>query len=319
MKKILLICFVAVVFLTNVFMTCSKMEETILKDNKTKVMKHNYIIINSVDNTPVEVEVSYSVYRTGNSENIVKTERKTTPFILGGEEVKIEYDSLELSFKGDIRSNYNKIRREFMPKGADYLYINNLSAVDLEYCVIGNEEVEYYSLKEISNLDISNKNDVNSKKMLKWYPTPIYKGTSILYLLYPEKSPQKQVYIYWKDMEKRDGLKIATASYAKSISLKTPIFGEVRLDSPYSLNKVLELYREEFTNKEQLFDNYEFYNNSCYSFSEESLRYSTKGENIKWYGIISAGDRLENKGQLYFINICGRSKGSDYFGEKGYY
>ena len=120
-------------------------------------------------------------------------------------------------------------------------------------------------------------------------------------------------------MEKRDGLKIATASYAKSISLKTPIFGEVRLDSPYSLNKVLELYREEFTNKEQLFDNYEFYNNSCYSFLQESLRYSTKGENIKWYGIISAGDRLENKGQLYFINICGRSKGSGYFGEKGYY
>ena len=65
-----------------------------------------------------------------------------------------------------------------------------------------------------------------------------------MYLLYPEKSPQKQVYIYWKDMEKRDGLKIATASYAKSISLKTPIFGEVSLDSPYSLNRVLELYRE---------------------------------------------------------------------------
>ena len=83
MKKILLRCFVVVVFLTNVFMTCSKMEETILKDNKTKVMKHNYIIVNSVDNTPVEVEVSYSVYRIGNSENIVKTERKTTPFILG--------------------------------------------------------------------------------------------------------------------------------------------------------------------------------------------------------------------------------------------
>ncbi len=60
------------------------------------MLKHNYIVVNSVDNSPAEVEVSYSVFINGNAENIVKTERKTTPFIIGGEEVKVVYDSLLL-------------------------------------------------------------------------------------------------------------------------------------------------------------------------------------------------------------------------------
>ena len=94
MKNLFLKTLVLFTFLTNVFMICSKPEIEIATSNKTKVLKHNYIVVNSVDNSPAEVEVSYSVFINGNAENIVKTERKTTPFIIGGEEVKVVYDSL---------------------------------------------------------------------------------------------------------------------------------------------------------------------------------------------------------------------------------
>ena len=63
---------------------CTKTEEEVIENIKTNSLKHNYIVVNSVDNSPAEVEVSYSVFISGNTKNIVKTERMTTPFIIGG-------------------------------------------------------------------------------------------------------------------------------------------------------------------------------------------------------------------------------------------
>ena len=127
MKNLFLKTLVLFTFLTNVFMTCSKPEIETATSNKTKVLKHNYIVVNSVDNSPAEVEVSYSVFINGNAENIVKTERKTTPFIIGGEEVKVVYDSLLFVHGTTRRFHQNELKRNYTPLGADYLSIKNLS------------------------------------------------------------------------------------------------------------------------------------------------------------------------------------------------
>ena len=216
MKHILLKIFGILAALLNICGMCSKPPEMEVKATKEKVFNHNYVVINSVDNSPVEVEVSYSIFVRGNSDNIIKTERKTTPCVLGGEEVKVIYDSLATMYAGEVKSTCNKIQRNYTPKGADYLSIKNLSlTTDIEYAVVGNQSITYYSLAELNSVDVGDKNAIPNKlKVLKSYPTPIYKETPVLYLLYPEKAPQTEVYVPWSEGRDDKGLFMTWSVYA---------------------------------------------------------------------------------------------------------
>ena len=60
MKHILLKIFGILAALLNICGMCNKPPEMEVKATKEKVFNHNYVVINSVDNSPVEVEVSYS-------------------------------------------------------------------------------------------------------------------------------------------------------------------------------------------------------------------------------------------------------------------
>ena len=312
MKNLFLKTLVLFTFLTNVFMTCSKPEIETATSNKSKVLKHNYIVVNSVDNSPAEVEVSYSVFINGNAENIVKTERKTTPFIIGGEEVKVVYDSLLFVHGTTRRFHQNELKRNYTPRGADYLSIKNLSSVAIEYAVVGNQKLEFLSANEIANSsDIVNKNQIDKTKVVKYLSgaAPVYKATSVLYLIKPELAPQTTVYVT-KGIYAPDGG--VSGREAVAVPLKTPNFGEIVANTPFSVAEVLSLYKQEYTYGNTLYPNYDAYmgRNTKDPNDRSILQQNYK---IKHYGIVSAGKSLENKGDIWFINIPNGIMGSNSF------
>ncbi|WP_315192150.1 hypothetical protein [Capnocytophaga sputigena] len=312
MKNLFLKTLVLFTFLTNVFMTCSKPEIETATSNKSKVLKHNYIVVNSVDNSPAEVEVSYSVFINGNAENIVKTERKTTPFIIGGEEVKVVYDSLLFVHGTTRRFHQNELKRNYTPRGADYLSIKNLSSVAIEYAIIGNQKLEFSSANEIANSsDIVNKNQIDKTKVVKYLSgaAPVYKATSVLYLIKPELAPQTTVYVT-KGIYAADGG--VSGREAVAVPLKTPNFGEIVANTPFSVAEVLRLYKQEYTYGNTLYPNYDAYmgRDTKDPNDRSILQHNYK---IKHYGIVSAGESLENKGEVWFINTPNGIMGSNSF------
>ena len=63
------------------------------------ILQHNYLAITTKDDLPGEVEVQYSIL--GNSgHNEVKTERLSTPCVIGGENVLVAYDSMLVDLQG---------------------------------------------------------------------------------------------------------------------------------------------------------------------------------------------------------------------------
>lgn len=280
-------------------MRCTKLE---YEEGGTKetFFKHNYILVNSKNNTPAQVEVSYSIFVAGNAENIVKTETLTTPFVFGGEDVKIFYK--EMLNKQTNNISFKDIIRNYSPKGADYISIKNLSNVDLEYCVIGNQPLKYYPVSEIDNWsNLSNKNQIDKSKVVKYSPTPIYRGTPLLYLLKPELAPQKEVYVPWA-FGSCDGVSCSISDVqAKLISLKTPVFGEVTANSPLSISEIIGLYREEYNAGYILYQDYQKFRRGQISSVNQSV-VSDRFIKIKHYGTIPANQTLSNTGQVWFVN-----------------
>ena len=312
MKNLFLKTLVLFTFLTNVFMTCSKPEIETATSNKSKVLKHNYIVVNSVDNSPAEVEVSYSVFINGNAENIVKTERKTTPFIIGGEEVKVVYDSLLFVHGTTRRFHQNELKRNYTPRGADYLSIKNLSSVAIEYAIIGNQELEYDPIQKITDRsDIINKNEINKSKVVKYLggANPIYKATPVLYLIKPELAPQTTVYVLKGIYSSEGGV---SGNKAVAVPLKTPNFGEVIAHTPFSVTDILSLYKQEYTSGNILYPEYDAYmdRGRPYNYSISQGKHY-----LKFYGTILPDKTLENTGQIWFINTFKGSYALDGFQE----
>ena len=299
MKKFFVKVFLIFSILISFQLKCTKPEIETATSNKTKVLKHNYIVVNSVDNSSAEVEVSYSVFINGNAENIVKTERKTTPFIIGGEEVKVVYDSLLFVHGTTRRFHQNELKRNYTPRGADYLSIKNLSSVAIEYAIIGNQELEYVPIQKITNRsDIINKNEIDKSKVVKYLggANPIYKATPVLYLIKPELAPQTTIYVLKGIYSSEGGV---SGNKAVAVPLKVPHFGEVIAHTPFSVADILSLYKQEYTSGNILYPEYDAYmdRGRPYNHSISQRKYY-----LKLYGTIDAGKTLENTGQIWFIN-----------------
>jgi len=306
MKKFFVKVFLIFSILISFQLKCTKIEEEVIENIKTNSLKHNYIVVNSVDNSPAEVEVSYSVFVEGNTENIVKTERKTTPFIIGGESVQVNYDSIVYIWHKKFHDYQRKLKRNYTPRGADYLSIKNLSSVAIEYAVIGNQN------NEIANSsDIVNKNQIDKTKVVKYLSgaAPVYKATSVLYLIKPELAPQTTVYVT-KGIYAPDGG--VSGREAVAVPLKTPNFGEIVANTPFSVAEVLSLYKQEYTYGNTLYPNYDAYmgRDTKDPNDRSILQHNYK---IKHYGIVSAGESLENKGEVWFINTPNGIMGSNSF------
>jgi len=312
MKKFFVKVFLIFSILISFQLKCTKPEIETAASNKTKVLKHNYIVVNSVDNSPAEVEVSYSVFINGNAENIVKTERKTTPFIIGGEEVKVVYDSLLFVHGTTRRFHQNELKRNYTPRGADYLSIKNLSSVAIEYAIIGNQELEYDPIQKITDRsDIINKNEIDKSKVVKYLggANPIYKATPVLYLIKPELAPQTTVYVLKGIYSSEGGV---SGNKAVAVPLKTPNFGEVIAHTPFSVTDILSLYKQEYTSGNILYPEYDAYmdRGRPYNYSISQGKHY-----LKFYGTILPDKTLENTGQIWFINTFKGSYALDGFQE----
>ena len=312
MKKFIVKVFLVFSIFISFQLKCTKIEEEVIENIKTNSLKHNYIVVNSVDNSPAEVEVSYSVFVEGNTENIVKTERKTTPFIIGGESVQVNYDSIVYIRDKKFHDYQRKLKRNYTPEGADYLSIKNLSSVAIEYAIIGNQKLEFLSADEIANSsDIVNKNEIDKSKVVK-YPSgaaPIYKAASVLYLIKPELAPQTMVYVLKGIYSSEGGV---SGNKAVAVPLKVPYFGEVIAHTPFSVADILSLYKQEYASGNILYPEYDAYmgRDTKDPNDRSILQHNYK---IKHYGIVSAGESLENKGEVWFINTPNGIMGSNSF------
>ena len=310
MKKFIVKVFLVFSVFISFQLKCTKTEEEVIENIKTNSLKHNYIVVNSVDNSPAEVEVSYSVFISGNTKNIVKTERKTTPFIIGGESVQVNYDSIVYIRDKKFRDYQRKLKRNYTPEGADYLSIKNLSSVAIEYAVIGNQKLEFLSADEIANSsDIVNKNEIDKSKVVK-YPSgaaPIYKATPVLYLIKPELAPQTIVYVLKGIYSSEGGV---SGNKAVAVPLKVPYFGEVIAHTAFSVADILSLYKQEYVSRNILYPEYDTYMNRGrpYNHSISQRKYY-----LKLYGTIDAGKTLENTGQIWFINTFEGTFGTNTF------
>ena len=310
MKKFFVKVFLVFSILVSFQLKCTKTEEEVIENIKTNSLKHNYIVVNSVDNSPAEVEVSYSVFISGNTKNIVKTERKTTPFIIGGESVQVNYDSIVYIRDKKFRDYQRKLKRNYTPEGADYLSIKNLSSVAIEYAVIGNQKLEFLSADEIANSsDIVNKNEIDKSKVVK-YPSgaaPIYKATPVLYLIKPELAPQTMVYVLKGIYSSEGGV---SGNKAVAVPLKVPYFGEVIAHTPFSVADILSLYKQEYTSGNVLYPEYDAYMDRGRPYNQSI---SQRKYYLKLYGTIDAGKTLENTGQIWFINTFEGTFGANTF------
>ncbi|WP_172917107.1 hypothetical protein [Capnocytophaga canis] len=297
MKKII----VKFLLLLSIFVSfqgsCSKVGLEVETSNKSKTLKHNYIVLASVDGSAVEVEVSYSVFVAGNSENIVKTETLTTPFVIGGEDVKVVYDSVVAA--SDKHFVYNELKRNYTPKGADYLEIKNLSNVDLEYCVVGNQPLKYCTTECVESYGFFNANQIDKTKVLKSCPIPIYKDIPVLYLIKPELAPQTDVYV-----------RKSNPKLAERVSFKAPDFGGVVANTPFSASQIIDLYEREYIYKEILYFAY-------YTQYVEKQSVGGKHKELEHYGVIPSNQTLSNSGQIWFINTRQGFYGSKIFEQYG--
>ncbi|MGE9615835.1 MAG: hypothetical protein ACQPRI_05990, partial [Solitalea-like symbiont of Tyrophagus putrescentiae] len=78
---------------------------------------------------------------------------------------------------------------------------------------------------------------------------PIYKWTPIIYLIKPELAPNIVCYageIFVGGSHKK--------IYVKEIPLKNPHFGEATITNPYSIEQIIEIYRNK---QNELFANYD--------------------------------------------------------------
>lgn len=287
-KTLLLSC----LFLLTACFTKTETEPVVT--GKSTAMQHNYIAVAATDGSAAEVEISYSVL--GNV-NVVKTERKTTPFVFGGENVRVVYDSIALKHGKDTKYTFCEINRNYKQGGADYLIIKNLSSISLEYCVIGNQSVKYYPADRITSWGFSNSSEIDISKVLEQTPTPIYAMTPILYLINPDKSPEISAYVPWAEQTYSGGTFSIKETYAKGVTFKNPIFGDITLNIPFSIEAVMALYREEFHKGNVLFEDF-----SAYNAKGIVPNYGIKKHSMAFYGIIAPNETLENTGQIWFIN-----------------
>ena len=210
------------------------------------------------------------------------------------------------------RFHQNELKRNYTPRGADYLSIKNLSSVAIEYAIIGNQELEYDPIQKITDRsDIINKNEIDKSKVVKYLggANPIYKATPVLYLIKPELAPQTTVYVLKGIYSSEGGV---SGNKAVAVPLKTPNFGEIVANTPFSVAEVLSLYKQEYTYGNTLYPNYNAYmgRNTKDPNDRSILQHNYK---IKHYGIVSAGKSLENKGEVWFINIPNGIMGSNSF------
>ncbi|MGE9515995.1 MAG: hypothetical protein ACQPRJ_00095 [Solitalea-like symbiont of Acarus siro] len=271
-------------------MGCHPVVSTIVAADQKLTVQHNYMAIMAKDSSEVDIEVSYTVLDNDTNKTVVK--KLKTPCLIGGEDVMIHYDVHEVTQNNEHLSYSCRIKIDSVYTQAGSLIINNLSDKTLEYAFINNVNIMFLTKEDALNYNIKNIGIIKDlNKVFDKYDNsrvgPIYKWAPILYLIKPEVAPNAICYVI--NAPASGGTVIITA---KELSLKQPNFGEITTTKPYSIEQIIEIYRDK---QNMLFENYR------HQYLEENMANSSK-INL-YYGTIKANDAYVNSDTMMWINV----------------
>ena len=216
------------------------------------------------------------------------------------EDVNVSYNVTQMIVQsGDKKSPKeitNIINRNYGLTGSDYLSIKNLSSTSkLHFCIVANQDLTFYNSNELAGYNLTNLSEIDEHSVINISPSPIYKHTPILYLLKPELAPNKECY-----MISSEGTSSSIESvYATSVELFPNHLGDVTQGIPYSINEVLNIYKDHYSNKNKsLF--YSYSDVDSYKNSNDSHYFL--GTQSAMYGIIEPLQSIKNNGQIWFLN-----------------
>ncbi|MGE9515998.1 MAG: hypothetical protein ACQPRH_01475 [Solitalea-like symbiont of Tyrophagus putrescentiae] len=270
-------------------MGCYPVINKIVAADQKLTVQHNYIAIMAKDGSEVDIEVSYYVLDNDTNKTIVK--KLKTPCIIGGEDVMILYDVHELTKNNQHLSYFCELKTDSVYTQAGDLTIKNLSDKTLEYAFINNVDIMFLTKENVLSYGIKNVEIIKdlTKVFNRHYNSrvgPVYKWAPILYLIKPELAPKALCYV----INAPDGGFITKT--AKEIPLKEPHFGEITTSKPYSIEQIIEIYRDK---QNELFENYE----------NQYLEKSTANDcRIKlFYGTIKENGSYTNADTMMWINV----------------
>lgn len=262
---------------------CIKLSPELVKKYKD-TLEWNYIIVGSSKNTPVTVDVEYSI-AINDSENIVEKKQLTTPFLIGGQKVVANsemYNIIQYP-QGKYVRKLRKNIPDYSEGGSHYLKIQNNSDITLEYAIIGNQKLTF-----------------EHGSIIKKTPQPICQGVPVLFLLKPELAPNRTCFFkvskpntcYGDEPRRYNLTAIELFDYQLGKYLKPSL--------PFSLESILELYRQEYKNyKSTLYFDYEEYATSITGIRGFKYNHSV-GETL--FGKILPNEKINSK-NILLLNI----------------
>lgn len=288
----------ACLILFSLMISCTKTYYEVVETQECN-MKHNYILVSTLDNSEANVEISYSI-KGKDGKNVVLTDIYSTPVMLGGDDVNVSYNIerliVQTGGKERPKESTNIINRNYSPTGSDYLTIKNLSSTSkLHFCIVANQSLTFYEPNELTGCNLNNINNVDRQSVININPSPIYKKTPILFLLKPELSPNKECYII---SSKGTSSSIENV-FAEKVILQPNHLGNVTQGIPYSINGVLDIYKDHYSGKNKsLFYNY----SDMDSYQRGKNQDYFLGDKVTMYGVIEPLQEIKNNGQVWFLN-----------------
>lgn len=273
--------------------------------SKSTVREGNLIGITGENTGEPYVEVEYTVYENG--KNITKTEMLTPPFTIGANKVSVTYDSLNFVVNGnDVSRGIRIIKPDYNKNGSHYLKITNHSDKPIEYFIAGTQPILYEQNASIEGLTTNDGYDLG--RFIESTPVPVFCDAPIFYLLHPEKRPDKDAYIRRiSKFTQHGGVTSASEIIAKRIKFTGDNCGDIVLTEAWTVEKIMELYRDEYTKKpngKAMFMNYNDADpttNARISELENRFPHNATPK-TKLYGTIAPRQTLQNFGSIWVIN-----------------
>ncbi len=262
-----------------------------VEKDKSLLIPHNLIVFDSQQgNEGVKLKISYSVSKN-KTENKIVEKIVTLPCVLEMEDVVMKYDSLNFMVGGgwskeSFLKGARRIKQNYSKGGSDYFRVENLSDKEVEFAIIGKQ-----------SLVLENNN------IIKSHPNPIYKGVPLLYLLKPDLSPNRNLFVIAAKSYKEDNGLISSESFLKKVNWKPNSLGEFdRSDLPFSATSILDIYR---TQSEYLYLRYFQYSIGLLGINSKNIYYQNLWTyyNKKLYGKIQGKQTLTNKGELPIVAL----------------
>lgn len=259
------------------------------------------------------IEVEYTVKKLG--ENTISKKLVSPPYVVGGEDVIVSYDSVNFVSGNHIMTSYRKIKPDYSPLGSHYLKITNRSNKPIEYFIASTTPLTFE--KEVSVEKMKTPEGYNRNRIIKGAPSPVYNYAPIYYLLFPNKRPLEDAFIRNVTKWEWNG----TLLTIKEISVKRICFvgnrcGDEVVQEPITVEQAMALYRNEYAaspNVKLYGDYYDIGPGPDLRLKDRWKDSYVNGKRKILYGTIAPGQQLINTGDIWVIPSSFQDISSDVF------